>query len=93
MRGQQFATLKYYHRINSSTNGNPNFEIIFDRGDGVLIKTRSSSDSSWCYGISNTWLDHTVSYTTTKSGRIDYMALTKIEDTFADPLLNTGGNS
>lgn len=89
MKNQLFAKLISYDRINGSVNGNPNYDVTLEDGNGDYIYTRSSSDSSWCYGINGKWLNKTVSYTTTKSGRINYMKLTTIEDTFADPILST----
>lgn len=89
MKNQKFATLISCERLNNSINGNPNYAIVLDRGDGVYIFTRSGSDSSWCYGFDITWRNKTVAYTTTKSGRINYMKPATIQDTFTDPLLST----
>lgn len=89
MKNQKFATLKQFKRLNNSINGNPNYEVALLFGDDGYEFMRSSSDSSWCYGISGAWLDKTVAYTTTKSGRINYMKLATIQDTFTDPILST----
>ena len=67
------ATLISYNRINGSNMGNPNFEVVLCNAEGDYIYTRSSSNTSWCYSINDKWLNQTVEYTTTKSGRVNYM--------------------
>jgi hypothetical protein len=85
----QYATLRSYTRLNNSVNGNPNYSVFIEHGDGSYSTLRSSSDSSWCYGLGDQWLDKTISYHLTRSGRIDYMKLTDLHDIFADDLLST----
>lgn len=87
----EFATLRGYERANSSNMGNPNYDVMLDYGDGETHLVRSSSNSSWCYGIGNNWIGKTVSFHATRSGRIDYMKLTDLHDTFVDKILS-GGN-
>jgi len=87
MKNQKFAKLVSVERLNNSVNGNPNYKIILDDSSGELIRTRSSSDCSWCYGYSDSWIGKTITYHMTRAGRIDYMQLTKIEDTFTDKQL------
>jgi len=88
MKNQEFATLKGIERLNGSINGNPNYRVILDSGNGECFTLRSSSDNSWCYGIDHSWIGKTVSYATTRNNRVNYMRLTTIEDTFTDKLLN-----
>lgn len=87
-----YAKLISYERINGSVYGNPNYNVTLEDGNGDYIYTRSSSDASWCYGIDHTWLDKTVTYTTTRAGRIDYMQVTTLHDIFTDPILTPRGD-
>ena len=91
MKNLQFAKLIEYKRINSSNMGNPNYAVTLEDGNGDYIYTRSSSNASWCYGINDKWLEKTISYNTTKSGRIGYMQVTTLADVFADPILTNKG--
>lgn len=70
-----FATLIDYQSINNSYYGNPNYTITLETADGERIYTRSSSDSSFCYALGNGWTGKQVAYTTTASGRVNYMKL------------------
>ena len=84
---KKYATLIDMQRINGSNLGNPNYQVTLAMGDGTTEALRSSSNSSWCYGISSQWINRTVTYTTTRSGRIDYMQVTTLDDIFTDPIL------
>lgn len=81
-----YATLRNYKRINGSNLGNPNYEIEIELGSGEIIITRSSSNSSWCYGISNSWINKPIAYHKMKSGRVDYLKLLELNDIFIDPI-------
>ena len=72
----QFAKLLNVERLNNSVYGNPNYSVTLELGDGNTVIIRSSSNSAWCYAYDTSWLGKTVSYTTTRSGRIDFMKLT-----------------
>lgn len=85
----QFAKLLSRERINGSNLGNPNYKVTLELGDGTIEVLRSSSNSSWCYSIGDHWNGKTVTYTTTRAGRIDYMAVTTLHDVFADPILGS----
>lgn len=71
----QTGKLIDYSRINGSSNGNPNYSLTIETTEGDYIYTRSSSDSSFCYGIHDSWTGRKIKYTATKSGRINYMKL------------------
>ena len=83
----QFAKLLNVERLNNSVYGNPNYSVILELGDGNTVITRSSSNSAWCYSYDTSWLDKTVSYTTTRSGRIDSMKPTDLNDIFVDEIM------
>lgn len=85
-----FAHLTGYERINGSVNGNPNYQVSLETETGDYEIRRSSSDSAWCYAFSPSWVGKTVTYTLTRSGRIDTMKLTTLEDTFIDKVLMGG---
>lgn len=90
---KQYAKLLDMQRINNSNLGNPNYSVTLKMGDGTIETLRSSSNSSWCYGISGGWIGRTITYTTTRAGRIDWMQVTTLHDIFSDPILsNTSGN-
>jgi hypothetical protein len=88
MKNQLYAKLIEYTRINGSVNGNPNYEVTLELGDGTYEYLRSSSDSSWCYAIGNNWVGKSIAYTLTRSGRINYMKKLELTDVFADPIFN-----
>ena len=83
----QFAKLLNVERLNNSVYGNPNYSVTLELGDGNTITTRSSSNSAWCYAYDTSWLGKTVSYTTTRSRRIDFMKLTDLNDVFVDEIM------
>ena len=90
---KQYAKLLDMQRINGSNLGNPNYSVTLEMGDGSIETMRSSSNSSWCYSINSDWIDKTITYTTTRAGRIDYMQVTTLHDIFSDPIFhNTSGN-
>lgn len=82
-----FAHLTGYTRINSSSYGNPNYEVSLETETGEFEIRRSSSNSSWCYGISGDWVGKTVVYTLTRAGRIDTMKKAELNDVFVDKVL------
>ena len=82
-----FAKLLNVERLNNSVYGNPNYSVTLELGDGNTVIIRSSSNSAWCYAYDTSWLGETVSYTTTRSGRIDFMKLTDLNDVFVDEIM------
>lgn len=93
MKNQLYATLRDYRRINGSVNGNPNYEVTLEMGDGTFETLRSSSDCSWCYAIGSNWENKPVAYTVTRAGRINYMKKLELTDVFADPMMSTRGEA
>lgn len=93
MKNQLNATLRDYRRLNNSVNGNPNYELTLEMGDGTLETLRSSSDCSWCYALGNNWMGKPVAYTMTRAGRINYMKKLELTDVFADPMFATRGDA
>lgn len=93
MKNQLYATLRDYRRINGSVNGNPNYEVTLEMGDGTIEVLRSSSDSSWCYALGYDWQNKAMAYTMTRAGRINYMKKLELIDVFADPILSTRGEA
>lgn len=91
MKNQRYAKLLNMARINGSNLGNPNYSVMLETYDSdgkpVTEVLRSSSNCSWCYGISGDWIGKSIAYTTTRSNRINYMKKLEITDTFSDPLL------
>ena len=93
MKNQLYATLRDYRRINNSVNGNPNYAVTLEMGDGTFETLRSSSDCSWCYALGSNWENKPVAYTTTRAGRINYMKKLELTDILADPILSTRGEA
>ena len=84
-----YATLVDMQRLNNSNMGNPNYSVTLKLGDGTPVTLRSSANSSWCYALGGHWLGKSVTYHTTKAGRIDMIHPTTLHDTFVDPILTT----
>jgi hypothetical protein len=76
MKNAITGTLIEYSRIDGSVNGNPNFLLTIEV-DGERIYTRSSSDSAFCYEVTNHKTPCAVTFTTTRSGRVNYMKWSK----------------
>lgn len=86
MKNYKYAKLLSRTRINGSVNGNPNWEVILEMGDGKHEVMRSSSDCAWSYGFDAAWIGKSVAFTATRSGRINFMKKLELTDTFADPI-------
>jgi hypothetical protein len=46
-------TILKLERRNNSVNGNPKYEIYYTNESGILNHATTSSDSAFCYGITN----------------------------------------
>lgn len=66
------GTLLGYTRRNNSANGNPAYSLDI-KVDGKIQQFLSSSDSAFCYEITNHKTPCAVRFTLTRAGRINYM--------------------
>lgn len=72
MKNSITGILMGYTRRNNSVNGNPAYSLDIEI-DGVIESYKSSSDSSFCYEVTNHRTPCTVEFTLTQAGRINYM--------------------
>jgi len=76
MKNSITGTMIEYSRLNSSVNGNPAFTMLIEI-EGELERYRSSSDCSFCYEVENHRAPCEVTFTVTRSGRINFMKWSK----------------
>jgi hypothetical protein len=76
MKNSIHGTLIAYDRRNSSVNGNPAYSLLIEI-DGEQEWYKSSSDSAFCYEVTNHRTPCKVEFTLTQAGRINYMKWSK----------------
>lgn len=72
MKNSIHGVLMGYTRRNNSVNGNPAYSLDIEI-DGRIEHFLSSSDSAFCYEVTNHRTPCAVEFTLTRSGRINYM--------------------